>query len=177
MLTILFLCFSTAFASPFELLTPGGPDHGDQGGGGRAGGGAGSEGEKLMKNFSKLSERLGLSPEQKAAIEKLYFDNKAAGIDLKARSEKVRLEMKRLMMAPAVDEKAAITAFDAAATAVVDVRRNDLKLMLGIRKTLTAEQWTKLDSMRDEAKGQRRERREGKRDGRGGPDGGERDDD
>ncbi len=172
MLTILFLCLSTAFASPFEPLPPGGPDQGEHGGGGR-----GNEGEKLMKNFSKLSERLGLSAEQKTAVEKLYFDNKAAGIDLKAKSDKARLEMERLMMAPTVDEKSAIKAFDAAAGAEVDVRRNDLKLMLGIRKTLTAEQWSQLDSMRDEAKGERRERREEKRDGGRGEGEGERSED
>ncbi|MSQ00933.1 MAG: periplasmic heavy metal sensor [Myxococcales bacterium] len=165
MLTILFLCLSTAIASPFEPHPPGAPDLGDNSGGGRHGD---DRGENLMKNFSKLSERLGISAEQKAAIEKLYFDNKTAGIDLKAKSDKARLDMERVMMAPTVDEKAALKAFDAAGSAEIEVRRNDLKLMLGIRKTLTAEQWTQLDSMRDAAKENRRERRKDQRDGRDG---------
>ncbi len=160
------LCFvlSTAFATPVDLsdFAPS-PGMGEPGGGGRERPG---DGERLMKHFSKISDRLALSAEQKAAIEKLYFDNKSAGIDLKARSEKARLELERLMHADAVDEKAALKAFDAAADAEVEVRRNDLKLMLGIRKTLTADQWKQLDAMRDEARDQRRERKAG------GPEGG-----
>lgn len=170
MFTTLILCLSTAFASPpDDDFAPGPPDMEERGGRD-----PGKDGEKFMKHFSEISERLGLSADQKAAIEKLYFDNKTTGIDLKAKSAKARLEMERLMMADTLDEKAALKAYDAAAAAEVDVRRNELKLLLGIRKTLTVEQWKQLSAMRDEARDARRDRRkerrgEGGEGGEGGP--------
>jgi len=158
MLTILCLLASTAFAgSPSEPPTPSEPPS-QQRGGGRGGGEESAD--RLMKNFPEIAKRIGLSTEQKASIEKLYYENKSAGIDLKAKGEKGRLELERLMLADTVDEKAVMKAFDTAALAETEVRKNDLKLMLGIRKQLTAEQWSSLRSMRDEVRGERREKRE-----------------
>lgn len=164
MLTLLVLLQSAAFAAPAEPPQPPQPPGGEHG---QRGGGREESADRLMKHFPEIAKRLGLSAEQKAAVEKLYYDNKLAGIDLKAKGEKARLELEHLMLSDTVDEKAALKAFETAAAAETDVRRNDLKLMLGIRKQLTAEQWSSLRAMRDERRGDRKDKR----------DGGERDDD
>jgi Spy/CpxP family protein refolding chaperone len=164
MITALALFVSAALAAPPTPPEPPEPPSSGERGGRMSG--RDDDAERLMKHFPEIAERLGLSAEQKTAVEKLYYDSKSTGIDLKAKGEKSRLELERLMLGDTLDEKAVLKAFEAAAVAETAVRRNDLKLMLGIRKQLTAEQWAGLRAMRDERRG-------GKR-GRGGP---ERDDD
>ena len=136
MLTTLCLVLSTAFASPPEPPPPPGPPDSEERGGGRS---RADDGARLMKHFPEIAQRIGLNDDQKASVEKLYYDSKSTGIDLQAKSDKARLELERLMMGATVDEKAAMKAFDAAAGAETEVRRNDLKLMLGLRKILTAD--------------------------------------
>lgn len=157
MLTLLCL-LTTAFAAPPEPPQPPQPPAAERG---QRGGPREESADRLMKHFPEIAQRIGLSAEQKAAVEKLYYDNKLAGIDLKAKGEKARLELEHLMLGDTVDEKAALKAFETAAAAETDVRRNDLKLMLGIRKQLTAEQWSSLRAMRDERRGDRKDKREG----------------
>lgn len=164
MITTLCLLASTTFAAPTEAPRP--PEPPSSGEHGNRGGGREESAERLMKHFPEIATRIGLSSEQKAAVEKLYYESKVTGIDLKAKGEKARLELERLMLAETVDEKGAMKAFEAAAAAETEVRRNDLKLLLGIRKQLTAEQWTALRAMRDERRGERKEHREERKENR-----------
>jgi Spy/CpxP family protein refolding chaperone len=164
MLLALLLSFSFAYA--------GDHDDDDDHGGMMTGmhDGRGRDGARLMRRLPEISERLGLNEQQRDAIEALWYETRAAGIDLEARSEKARLELHRLMTADTLDEKAVSKAFDALAAAETDERRNDLKMLLGVRKSLTAQQWQSLCAMKrgghgdhDEERGERRERK-GERD-------------
>ncbi len=169
MLTTLILLFHTALAAPEPPPPPGPPDTEERGGGHGRGHDDADGGERLMKHFAAISKKLGLNAEQKASVEKLYYDSKSTGIDLQAKSDKARLELERLMMGDTVDEKVAMKAFDAASSAEVEVRRNDLKLMLGLRKILTVEQWAQLKEMRESGKEERHGRRGGEDDDDGPP--------
>jgi Spy/CpxP family protein refolding chaperone len=128
--------------------------------------GRGNDGARLMRHFPEIADRLGLSDAQRDAIEQSYYDNKATGIDLEARAEKARLELQRQMVASTLDEKAVLKAFDAVAAAEVETHRNDLRLLLAIRKQLTPEQWKQLTSMREQMRSMRREERREEREDR-----------
>lgn len=149
---ILFAAHTALAAPPAPPMPPAPPDMEQRGGG--------DEGDKLMKHFPEIAERLGLTAEQRTKVETLYYENKLAGIDLKAKSERTRLELQRGMLATTdYDEKAVLKAFESAASAETEVKRNELKLMLSLRKVLTSEQWAQLKEMREERRGERRERR------------------
>jgi Spy/CpxP family protein refolding chaperone len=164
MLLALLLCLSHAYAAEHEDDDHGGMMMGMHDGRGR-------DGARIMRRLPEISERLGLNEQQRDAIEALWYETRAAGIDLEARSDKARLELHRLMTADTLDEKAVSKAFDALAAAETDERRNDLKMLLGVRKSLTAQQWQSLCAMKrgghgadhDEERGERRERK-GERD-------------
>jgi Spy/CpxP family protein refolding chaperone len=163
MLTILCFALHSALAAPPDAPPPPpGPPDTEEHGGGRGGRehDRGEESDRLMKHFPEIAKKLGLNADQKASVEKLYYDSKSTGIDLQAKSDKARLELERVMMADTLDEKTALKDFEAAAAAETEVRRNDLKLMLGLRKILTPEQWTALKELREE----KRERRGGRGD-------------
>lgn len=123
----------------------------------------GGDDDRMMRHWSEIADQLALDDKQRADVEKLYYDSRTARVDISAREEKARLELERLMMDPASEEKAILKAFDAQSAAETDLRKNRLMLHLGLRKVLTPEQWTQLASMREA----RREGREG-RDGRRG---------
>ncbi len=159
MLTTLCLFTSIAFATPPEPPQP--PSQPPASERGARGGAREESAERIMKHFPEIAAKIGMSSEQKSAVEKLYYESKLVGIDMKAKGEKARLELERVLLADAIDEKAALKAFETAAVAETDVRRNDLKLMLGIRKQLTAEQWTALRSLRDDRRGERQDDRHG----------------
>lgn len=166
MLLAILLSLSHAWANDHE-------DDDDRGGAVMDMHGRGGNGARLMRHLPEIAERLGLNEQQRDAIEALWYENRAAGIDLEARSDKAMLELHRLMMADTLDEKAVTKAFDAVAAAETEERRNDLKMLMGLRKQLTAQQWQSLCAMKrggrgghgehDEERDERRERK-GERD-------------
>lgn len=153
MLSLILFAATSALAAPPTPPQPPSPPNMEERGGG-------DESDKLMKHFPEIAERLGLTADQRTKVETLYYENKLAGIDLKAKSERARLELQRGMLATTdYDEKAVLKSFESAAAAETEVKRNELKLMLSLRKVLTAEQWAQLKDMREERREGRRERR------------------
>ena len=152
MITLLF-ALGTALAGSPPPPTDDGPPLAERGG----------DDDRMMRHWSEIADKLALDDQQRTAVEKLYFDSRTARVDISAREEKARIELERLMMDPASEEKAILKAFDAQSVAETDLRKNRLMLHLGLRKVLTPDQWQQLASMREE----RREGREG-REGRRG---------
>jgi Spy/CpxP family protein refolding chaperone len=85
------------------------------------------------------------------------YSANTAKIDLEARVEKARLEVRHLLAAEPLDEKAVLKATDALSAAEGELRRNRVQLVLAVRKSLTADQWTELVAIRQERKASRRE--------------------
>lgn len=173
MLVALVLALSTAFASPDEdddrgmSGMSGMPGmHGGMASDGFALRGRANDGARLVRHLPELAKALGLSDAQRDAIEQAYYDNKANGIDLEAKAEKARLELQRQLMAATLDEKAMLKAFDAVAAAEVETHRNDLRLLLAVRKQLTPDQWKQLTGMREQMRSMRREERREEREDR-----------
>ncbi len=150
MLTILFALGTAVAGSP----PPPPPTGEETPAEGRAG-----DDDRMMRHWSEIADKLALDEAQRTSVEKLYFDSRTARVDISAREEKARLELERLMMDPASDEKSILKAFDTQSAAEADLRKNRLMLHLGLRKVLTPDQWKQLASMRDE----RREGRDARR--------------
>lgn len=156
---LLLFVASNAFAAPPSPPQPPAATAGEHGGGQRGDHGKGDYGVPI--NLEDGIEQLALTADQRSKVETACYDSKAAGIDLSAKADRTQLDLHRsLQSSVPYDEKAVLKAFEAAATAEADVKRNDLKLALTLRKILTAEQWVELKELRQERRTERRERRQ-----------------
>lgn len=121
----------------------------------------------LSGNYAQVAEHLGLDVTQRKQVADAVFASNTAKIDIKARAEKARLELKHLLAADGVDEKAVMKAVDALSASEAELRRNRVQLLLNLRKVLKPDQWRKLLEMREERRDERREeRREDRRERR-----------
>ncbi|MDP2313290.1 MAG: periplasmic heavy metal sensor [Pseudomonadota bacterium] len=106
--------------------------------------------------FEAVAEALQLTPAQRTSVSDAVYAANAAKIDLEARAEKAKLEVKHLLGAPTLDEKAVLKATDALSAAESELRRNRVQLVIAVRKALTAEQWQELVAIRQERRAERR---------------------
>lgn len=156
---LLLFVVSSALAAPGTPPHPPATTAGEQGE--RQGGRHGNDADALMKNFTEVAEQLALTADQRSKVETAWYDNKAAGIDLSAKAERTQLDLQRsLQSSVPYDEKGVLKAFEAAATAEIDVKRNGLKLTLTLRKILTDAQWVQLKELREARPAERRARRQ-----------------
>jgi hypothetical protein len=105
MFLALVFCLSTAFASPDETPHGGGYDdshaeHARDSGGRQQ---RAHDPARMMRRFPELAEQLGLSDAQRTAIDQVWYESERAAIDLRASSEKARLELERAAMATSLD--------------------------------------------------------------------------
>ncbi|MDP2308077.1 MAG: periplasmic heavy metal sensor [Pseudomonadota bacterium] len=110
--------------------------------------------------FEAIAEQLKLSATQRASVSDAVYQANAAKIDIEARSEKGRLEVKHLLAAATLDEKAVLKATDTLSAAEADLRKNRVQLVIAVRKALTPEQWQALVAIRQEHKAARRAERD-----------------
>jgi len=158
LLPLLFALFTAAAAPPTPPAPP--PPPGEDGYAADEdddfGGGGHDDGDRLARHFPEVAERLGLSADQKKKVEDLFYASHQARIDIKARKAKAALEVKRLMGAEKLDEKALAKAIDTLIAAEGDLRRNQMGLLIEIRKVLTPAQWEQLAAMREEGRAARK---------------------
>lgn len=112
--------------------------------------------------LEEMSDLVGLSPDQKAKVEEIAYRHQQAGVDIRARMEKAKLDLKQQLDAPTTDEKAAYKALEALEAAHRDGGREKLAMALEMKKVLSPEQWQQAQDLRDERREGMRERfREG----------------
>ena len=111
----------------------------------------------------KLAQQIGLSADQQKKMDDILQQNRLKLIDLHAALEKQETIMQPLMEADQPDESKILSQIDAIASARAELEKANARMLLGIRQTLTPEQWTKLKALR--AQGPRGWDRD--RDGRG----------
>lgn len=109
--------------------------------------------------LAELAEKLQLTDAQRDQITEVLYQSRSARIEIKARSEKAKLELKHALGGDTLDEKAVQRALDAYNAAQADLARNRVNQILAIRKQLTPEQWAQLKDEWSELKDERRERR------------------
>lgn len=122
------------------------------------------EAELGMGEFEGVADKLGLDATQKEKVRQIVFESNQARIDLQARSQKAEAELKHLLSAQTLDEKAVLKSLDALNAAEGELRKNRVQLALNLRKVVSAEQWSQLQDLRRE----RMRERMGEHGGRGG---------
>lgn len=126
---------------------------------------------------AEVAQELGLSAEQKAKLEQLTAERLEAMIDARAAVQKAELELRLLANKDPLDQRKVREAFAALQQARQRLEAERFEMLLGVRQTLTLEQWQKLRTVvRERVQERRQEHRQGPRSPRGpagGPPGNE----
>jgi Spy/CpxP family protein refolding chaperone len=128
-----------------------------------AGDGLGAATALTGGRFAAIAAELELSEAQRKTVSDAIYASNTAKIEIDAKVEKSRLEVRHLLGATTIDEKAVLKAVDNLSAAEAELRRNRVALVLTVRKNLSPEQWAELSEIRQERRAERREdRREGR---------------
>jgi Spy/CpxP family protein refolding chaperone len=111
--------------------------------GGREGGFRMGPGGMWWKNPAVV-QRLSLTPEQTKKMDGIFQESRLQLIDLKANVEKQQVLLEPMLSANPLDTGKAMAQIDKVAQARADLEKANAKMLLGIRATLTPDQWTKL---------------------------------
>lgn len=95
----------------------------------------------------EIADRLGLTADQRRVVSDLLYQYSLRRIDLQAERDRAGLELRQLLVAPTLDEKAVQAALDRLTRAESGLRRARVELMISLRKSLTYEQWTQLEEL------------------------------
>ena len=106
--------------------------------------------------FEAIASQLELSAAQRKSVSDAVYSANTAKIDIEARADKARLEVRHLLGADTLDEKAVLKATDTLSAAEAELRRNRVQLVIAVRKSLSAEQWGELVEIRQARKAARR---------------------
>jgi Spy/CpxP family protein refolding chaperone len=142
--------------------SPGGPDGPPQQGRGRPGrpgmggpGGPGGPGEPLRLgppgrwwDDPDFVKKLGLSDDQQKKMDETFNSSRLKLIDLFAAVQKEEAIMEPLVAAEPPDENKLLQQIDRVAQARAELEKANARMLLGIRRQLSHEQWLKLKAER-----------------------------
>lgn len=154
--------------------SPGGPDPAQGPGKGDFGGGPPMERAFHDGHFGRwwdnpeLAQKLNITDQQKKQMDDIFLQHRLKLIDLNANLEKQELLLHPLIEADQPDEAKILAQIDVVAQARADLEKANARMLFDIRKTLTADQWQKLKTLRSE---HRPGSMPDERDGPGGPGG------
>jgi Spy/CpxP family protein refolding chaperone len=92
-------------------------------------------------NGQHAIEKLKLTDAQRKAMDDIYMQNRLTLVDLHGTLEKAELEMEPLLSADQPDEGKILAQIDHVAQARAELEKANARMLLGIRRQLTAEQW------------------------------------
>jgi periplasmic protein CpxP/Spy len=113
-------------------------------------------------NNPKAIDKFKLTDVQRKAMDDIYQQHRLTIVDLHATLEKAEIAMEPMMRADQPDETRILAQIDRVAQARAELEKANARMLLGIRKQLTPDQWKQLEAARAS-------RRDG--DGRDGRDG------
>ncbi|MGH9808052.1 MAG: Spy/CpxP family protein refolding chaperone [Terriglobia bacterium] len=119
---------------------------------GRGGPGRNTDMARWWSN-PQLAESIGINSDQKKKLEDLFQQHRLSRIDLTAALEKAQVTMEPLMAADQPNEAQIVAQIDRVAQARAAVEKDEVRLQIGIRQVLTADQWKKLQEQRPEPRG------------------------
>jgi len=108
----------------------------------------------------EMVQKLGLTDDQQKKMDDIFQQSRLKLIDLNASLEKEELIMEPLMSADQPDEAKILAQIDRVAQARAELEKANARMLLGIRRVLTPDQWKKLQAERP-GPGRRREGRDG----------------
>ncbi len=176
-ITLLFVTLLLGMTCFGQQPSPGGPDgppHQGPGAPGRRGpGGPGGPGGGLHVgppgrwwDDPDFVKRLGLSSDQQKKMDEIFNTNRLKLIDQFATLQKEEAIMEPLVASDPPDEARLLAQIDRVAQARAELEKANARMLLGIRRELTHEQWVKLEADRPPMHGPRHPP-----DGGPGPDG------
>lgn len=118
-------------------------------------------------NDPRVAQQLNLTDQQKHQMEDIFLQHRLKLIDLNANLEKQETLLHPMIEADQPDEGKILSQIDAVAQARADLEKANARMLFDLRKTLTPDQWHKLQAMREEHRAEMTRRGPG--DGRGGP--------
>ncbi|MGC2162080.1 MAG: Spy/CpxP family protein refolding chaperone [Silvibacterium sp.] len=138
------LCFSTAaqsFAQDWhgqqQGMDRGGPmEHSFRGG----------EHGRWWDN-PRMAQQIGLTDDQKKQMDDIFLRHRLQLIDLNATLQKDEILLRPMLGADQLDEAKVLSQIDAIAQARADLEKANARMLFGIRKVLTQDQWKKLQTI------------------------------
>ena len=94
----------------------------------------------------EMVQRLNLTADQKKRMDDIFQQNRLRLIDLNAAVQKEEVIMEPLVSADQPDEARIVAQIDKVAQARAELEKANARMLLGIRRVLTPEQWEKLKS-------------------------------
>jgi len=101
----------------------------------------------------KMGQQIGITTDQKQKMDDIFQQNKLKLIDLVANLQKQETIMEPLIESDQPDEGKILSQIDAVAQARAELEKAHARMLLGIRRVLTQDQWKKLQAFRPEGPG------------------------
>jgi Spy/CpxP family protein refolding chaperone len=98
-------------------------------------------------NDPKIAQQIGLTADQQKKMDDIFQQNRLKLVDLSAALQKQELIMQPLMESEQPDEGKILAQIDAVAQARAELEKNNARMLLGIRKVLTPDQWKKVKDL------------------------------
>ena len=98
----------------------------------------------------KMGQQIGITTDQKQKMDDIFQQNKLKLIDLVANLQKQETIMEPLIESDQPDEGKILSQIDAVAQARAELEKAHARMLLGIRRVLTQDQWKKLQAFRPE---------------------------
>ncbi|HTZ89972.1 MAG TPA: Spy/CpxP family protein refolding chaperone [Alloacidobacterium sp.] len=95
----------------------------------------------------QIAQQIGLTDAQKKQMDDILQQHRLRLIDLNAALEKQEVLLRPLLGADQPDETKVLSQIDAIAQARADLEKENARMLFGIRKVLTPDQWTKLKTL------------------------------
>ena len=94
----------------------------------------------------EIAQRLGITADQKTKMDDIFQQHRLKLIDLNASLQKEEAILDPLISADQPDEQKILAQIDRVAQARAELEKANARMLLGIRRTLTPDQWKKLQT-------------------------------
>jgi len=95
----------------------------------------------------RLAQQIGLTDDQKKKMDDIFQQHRLQLIDLHAALEKQEVLLRPMLGADQLDESKVLSQIDAIAQARAELEKANARMLFGIRKVLTPDQWKKLQTL------------------------------
>ena len=92
----------------------------------------------------ETAKEIGLTTDQQKKMDDIFHQHRLSLIDMNAALEKAEVQLEPLVAADQPDEGRILAQIDRVAQARADLEKANARMLLGIRRVLTADQWQKL---------------------------------
>ena len=95
----------------------------------------------------KLAQKIGLTDAQKKQMDAIFFKHRLQLVDLKAALQKDEIRLHPMISADQPNETKVLAQIDTIAQDRANLEKANARMLFGIRRVLTADQWTKLKAI------------------------------